>query len=209
MNELQRLLKECAQRHAHLCPRQVLGVRIGLKAGEVLGLDLPRQDKRLFAFVEIDGCTTDGIAVATGCCVGRRTMRIVDFGKVAATFVDQNTGCAIRIHPHPRARDLAGFYAPQADNRWHAYLIAYQKMPDQELLVVDPVTLTLSLTKIISQETARARCARCGEEIFNEREVKVDGCDLCLACAGEAYYATIPPEKTPHQVKPSHEQRST
>lgn len=209
MNELQRLLEECAQRHAHLCPRQVLGVRMGLKAGEVLGLELPCQDKRLFAFVEIDGCTTDGIAVATGCCVGRRTMRIVDFGKVAATFVDQNTGRAFRIHPNPEARDIAMFYTPQTDDRWHAYLIAYQKMTDEELWVVDPVTLTVSLTKIISRETARARCARCGEEIFNEREVKVDGYDLCLACAGEAYYATSPPEKTLYQAKHSHEQRST
>lgn len=195
---LEALLEECARRHAHLCPRQVLGVRMGLRAGQVLGLELPRRDKRLFTFVEIDGCTTDGIAIATGCWVGKRTMRIMDYGKIAATFVDRETGEAIRIRPHPRARDLAICYAPQAEDRWHAYLIAYQQMPDKELLLVEPVTLTISLAKIISQETARTHCSCCGEEIFNEREVEVDGRTLCLSCAGQTYYETNPGEN--HQL---------
>ena len=68
MNDLETLLKQSAERHQqHLCPRQVLGVRMGIYAGELFGLDLPQTDKRLFAFVETDGCLTDGIAVATGC----------------------------------------------------------------------------------------------------------------------------------------------
>ncbi len=195
MNRLQSLLEECARRHAHLCPRQVLGVRMGLKAGEVLNLQLPRKDKRLFTFVEIDGCTTDGIAVATGCNVGRRTMHIVDFGKIAATFVDQETGSAIRIHPHPNLRNAAMCYTSQANDRWHAYLIAYQQMSSDELFLIDHVTLTISLEKMVSKESARARCTHCGEEIFNEREVQMNGITLCKACAGEAYYLIHSPKK--------------
>jgi formylmethanofuran dehydrogenase subunit E len=61
---------------------------MGLHAGQLLQLDLPRTDKRLFVLVETDGCLTDGVAVATGCWFGRRTLRLVDQGKVAATFVD-------------------------------------------------------------------------------------------------------------------------
>jgi formylmethanofuran dehydrogenase subunit E len=90
--------------HARLCPRQVLGVRIGMYAGELLDLDLPRSDKRLMAFVETDGCAVDGIVVATGCTIGRRTMRILDFGKVAATFAETVTERAVRVAPKPDAR---------------------------------------------------------------------------------------------------------
>lgn len=187
--QFENLLEQCAVLHHHLCPRQVLGVRMGMKAGQILGLDLPQVDKRLFTFVETDGCAADGIAVATGCWVGRRTLRIMDFGKVAGTFVDRLSHRAIRIHPHQRARLGSHRYIPNQPDRWHAYLEAYKSMPDEELLVVQPVTLTVSLEKIISKETARAKCSHCGEEIFNEREVKINGKALCRYCAGETYYA--------------------
>ena len=72
MENLQELLDQSAARHAHLCPRQVLGVRMGLLAGKVLNLPLPQLDKRLFAFVECDGCGMGGIEIATGCRVDRR-----------------------------------------------------------------------------------------------------------------------------------------
>ena len=50
--------------------------------------ELPQTDKRLYTFVETDGCFADGVMVATGCSLGHRTLRLIDYGKVAATFVD-------------------------------------------------------------------------------------------------------------------------
>jgi formylmethanofuran dehydrogenase subunit E len=88
MLALNQLLDRSAELHNHLCPRQVLGVRIGMYAGELLGLELPQTDKRLYTFVETDGCFADGVSVAAGCWLGRRTMRLMDYGKVAAVFVD-------------------------------------------------------------------------------------------------------------------------
>ncbi|MCZ7672117.1 MAG: formylmethanofuran dehydrogenase subunit E family protein [Chloroflexi bacterium] len=41
--------------------------------------------------METDGCGADGVAVAADCHVGRRTLRVVDYGKMAATFVDVQT----------------------------------------------------------------------------------------------------------------------
>lgn len=118
MNDLQTLLKESAKRHHdHLCPRQVLGVRMGMYAAELFQLDLPQRDKRLFVFVETDGCLIDGIAVATGCWLGNRTMRVMDYGKCAATFVDTQTERAIRITPTRESRTRALAYAPDAPDR--------------------------------------------------------------------------------------------
>ncbi|MCL4395213.1 MAG: FmdE family protein [Chloroflexi bacterium] len=192
MRDLESLLRASASRHRdHLCPRQVLGVRIGLLAGELFQVDLPQSEKRLFTFVETDGCLTDGISVATGCWWGNRTMRLVDYGKSAATFVDTQTGKAIRISPSCQARTLANRYAPAAADHWHAQLEAYQIMPSGELLDARAVVLTLSLEEIISQPGARAVCEECSEDVINERQVKVEGRVLCRACASGAYYLDL------------------
>jgi len=160
---------------------------MGICAADLLGLDLPQQDKRLFTFIETDGCLLDGASVATGCSVGHRTMQICDFGKMAATFVDTQTDCAIRVFPHPKVRQNIYQYAQQANDQWHAYLEAYQVMPVDELLVVQPVRLLVSMSAIISHDGVKTLCCRCGEEIFNEREVRVDGQVFCRSCAGQAY----------------------
>jgi formylmethanofuran dehydrogenase subunit E len=189
MRDLQSLFEASAERHhKHLCPRQVLGVRMGIYAAELLGLDLPQTDKRVLAFVETDGCLIDGIVAATGCAVGNRTMRVMDYGKSAATFVDTQSERAIRITPRRESRLRALQYAPDASDRWHAQLAAYQVMPADELFVASAVTLTVSLKQIISQHGHRVVCEECGEDVINEREVKVEGEILCRACAGGAYY---------------------
>jgi len=189
MRDLKNYFETSAHQHQdHLCPRQVLGVRMGLFAGELLGLALPQNDKRLFAFVETDGCLLDGISSATNCTVGHRTMHVVDYGKTAATFVDTETGRALRIAPRIESRKLALHYAPDAPDRWHAQLSAYQVMPTRELLIAQIVTLTISLQAIISKHGMRVVCAECGEDIINEREVRAEGKILCRACALGAYY---------------------
>jgi formylmethanofuran dehydrogenase subunit E len=182
------LLAASAELHRHVCPRQVLGVRMGLWAGELLELALPQSDKRLLTIVETDGCFADGVAVATNCWVGRRTLRIEDYGKVAATFVDTRIGRAVRMAPHPQARQQAHLYAPAARNRWSAMLVGYQAMPVDQLLVAQWVELITPAVSLISRAGYRVSCERCGEEIINEREVRQAGLVLCRACAGDGYY---------------------
>lgn len=164
---------------------------MGLLAGEVLGLDVPQPNnkKRLITIMETDGCAADGVAVATNCWVGRRTMRVEDYGKVAATFVDVKTGQAIRIVPRDTIRQAAREYAPEAKNKWQAMLLGYQRMPAGELLLVQPVSLRTSIDKIISRPRKKAICHACGEEIMNEREVVGEDFTLCRACAGQSYYS--------------------
>jgi formylmethanofuran dehydrogenase subunit E len=185
------LLLESSAMHKHLCPRQVLGVRIGLQASVLFGLQLPQSDKRLFAFVETDGCFADGVSVASGCWLGRRTMRLMDYGKVATAFVDTTTGEAIRIRPHPKARERANLCAPNERSRWHTMLEAYQVMSSEELLYWQHIELTVSMKKIISRSGVRVNCDACAEEIINEREIIQKGLILCRSCAGDGYYHLV------------------
>lgn len=188
---LEELLALSTQYHQHLCPRMVLGVRMGMAAGRVLGLDLPQTDKRLLTIAETDGCGADGISAATGCWVGRRTLHIMDFGKMAATFVDTTSGSAVRIAPSAQSRQLAPLAAPDAKNHWEAYLLGYQRMTDDDLLTIQPVQLNLSVEHLISYAGMRVNCAHCGEEIINEREVMVNNEPWCKSCAGEPYYRPL------------------
>jgi len=193
------LLDESAARHKHLCPRQVLGARLGLLGAQWLGIELPGPDKRLLVIVETDGCFADGVSVATGCTIGARTLRLIDHGKVAAVFVDTKTDRAVRLIPSQASRTLAYEYAPLAQSRWHAQLEAYQIIPDAELFDMQPVELTLSPEKLLSKPGCKASCDRCGEEIINEREVIQAGRTLCRACAGDGYWRGLrqPPSICP------------
>ena len=192
------LLERSAASHHHLCPKQVLGVRMGMLAAKILDLPLSQHDrKRLFVFAETDGCAISGITAATGCSVNKRTMRLMDFGKVAATFVDTVTERAIRIYPLPESRENAiaiaeGHMHPEPiESRWHAYLYGYQVLDARLLLNVKSVNLTVELKNIISSPTALAICDLCGEEINNGREIHTNGKTVCQACNGNGYYQIV------------------
>ena len=185
---LERALAVASARHKHLCPRQVLGARCAIAATAILDLEVPRSDKRLLVIVETDGCFVDGVEAVTGVSVGGRTLRVEDYGKIAATFVDVKTELALRVAPQTDVRTRARDYAPEQTRRYFAMLHGYQRMPDNELLSFEWVNLSTPVAAIVSRASARALCNKCGEEIINEREVEVDSEVLCRRCAGEGYY---------------------
>lgn len=195
MRTLDEILRESSARHKHLCPRQVLGARMALYASDLLGLELPRMDKRLLVTAETDGCTVDGLIAATGCHVGGRTLRILDLGKVAATFTDTSADTSLRIVPSPKSRSLAREHFPEARNRWEAMLRGYQAIPNQELFTVQHVHLDRSISEIISRAGELKYCEVCEEEIINGREVMDGDQVFCRTCVGERYYhLSAPPQ---------------
>ena len=188
MKDLQTLFGISSRDHNHLCPRQILGVRLGLAGAAALVLEPPIKDKRLLVVTETDGCFVDGVTAATGCTVGHRTLRVEDYGKAAATFVDTHTGRAVRVAPVVDIRQRAYTYAPDEPRHYFAQIQAYQIMPEAEMFTFTEVKLTTSIEAIISRPGLRVQCDVCGEEIMNEREVHHEGLTLCRACSNRAYY---------------------
>lgn len=185
---IQSFLDISARNHSHLCPRQILGVRIGLAGMSALGFSEPPADKRLLVILETDGCFADGLSAATGCTFGHRTLRVEDFGKTAAVFVDVKTSRTVRIAPLPDIRQRAYTYASNETRHYFAQMQAYQIMPDDKLFTVQEVILNAPIEQIVSRPGLRVDCDVCGEEIMNEREVHREGLTLCRACAGTSYY---------------------
>jgi formylmethanofuran dehydrogenase subunit E len=188
MQDLQSLLEISSRDHDHLCPRQILGVRMGLFGTAILGLEPQPPGKRLLVILETDGCFADGIIAATGCTVGHRTLRIEDYGKVAATFVEVKTGRSMRVVPHLDVRQRAAVCLPDIPSHYLAQMEAYKILLETELFVYSEVQLNMPIDQIISRPGVYVECAVCGEEIINEREIQRNGRILCRTCAQGAYY---------------------
>ncbi len=195
------LLERSAKQHRHLCPRQVLGVRIGLAGLRALGFNLPPSKRQMLVIAETDGCLVDGLSAATGFTAGHRTLRIVDYGKVAAAFVDIRSGRAVRVTPVPHLRDRANAYARGDRRAYFVQLQAYQTMPDEEMLAFQDITLSTPIGQILSRPGYRVLCDECSEEIINQREVILQERVLCAACAGHGYYELRSPEETQGAIR--------
>jgi formylmethanofuran dehydrogenase subunit E len=185
MQSLDELLAQAATVHGHLCAGQVLGVRMALYALRLLGIDDPRgaDRKRLVTFVEIDRCATDAIGLVTGCRVGKRTLKLRDWGKMAATFVDLQTGRAVRVVALENSRELAQQRFPHLETKAAQQMAAYRALADEEMFRAEWVSVPVAESELPGYRAERVLCARCGEGINFGRFEVVDGERLCLSCA--------------------------
>jgi len=193
VKSLDEYLRDAEQAHGHLCAGQVLGVRLAMLGLKKLGLDDPhgKDRKRLVTFVEIDRCATDAVGVVTGCRLGKRALKFRDWGKVAATFVDIESGNAIRISAKESSKALARQMHPEVESRNQQQMLAYREMSDDDLFNTQWVKVDLPAEEFPGYKGERVVCAQCGEGINFRREVRRDGKVLCRACAGECYYEPL------------------
>jgi formylmethanofuran dehydrogenase subunit E len=187
------LLRDAEEAHGHLCAGQVLGVRMAVLGLELLGIDDPRgaDRKRLITYVEIDRCMTDAVAVVTGCRLGKRALKFRDWGKVAATFVDLETGKAVRIAAKESSKALARQMHPEIESKNQQQMLAYREMLTDDLFAVQRVNVNVPPEELPGYKGERIVCAECGEGINFQREVRQDDKILCQPCAGGKYYTLL------------------
>jgi formylmethanofuran dehydrogenase subunit E len=185
METLDELLEKAEAAHGHMCPGQILGVRMALVGLGKLGLSDPRgaDRKRLVTYIEIDRCATDAIAMVTGCRLGKRTLKFRDWGKMAATFVDLETGRAVRVTALESSREAAQEMFPDAGSKNQQQMLAYRALKDEELFAVQTVRVAVGDSELPGKRGERVACARCGEGVNFGRFVDVEGERLCLSCA--------------------------
>jgi len=193
MKSFDEYLRDAEVAHGHLCAGQVLGVRLAMLGLKKLGIDNPqgKDRKRLVTFVEIDRCATDAVAVVTGCRLGKRALKFRDWGKMAATFVDVESGRAIRIAAKESSKALARTMHPEIESKNQQQMLAYREMPDEDLFAEQWVKVNLPPQEFPGYKGERIVCEACGEGINFQREIRREGKILCRACAGETYYAPV------------------
>jgi len=191
MQDFESLLKSSAAAHGHLCPGQVVGVRMAMLGCRLIGLDDPsshEQIKKLIVYVEMDRCTADAVSHVTGVKLGRRSLKFVDYGIMAATFLNLETNRAYRVVSTEEARDLAAMFAPEIAGKHAQQLRAYQRMPDSVLFRVQEVDVNLAELDLPGPTRRKVACVRCGQVVRDGREVIRSGRVLCKPCSGECYY---------------------
>ena len=191
MKPFEELLTASAQIHGHLCPGQVVGVRMALLGCRLIDLDEPTsrdQIKKLIVFVEMDRCTGDAVAHVTGAKLGRRPLKFMDYGIMAATFLNLETGRAYRIISTEESRTLAALYAPEITDRRRRQLEAYKRMPDSVLFRVQQVDVSLSEYDLPGPTHRKLICSRCGQVVRDGREVVIGHLSLCRPCAEGGYF---------------------
>ncbi len=191
MQSFETLLNESAQAHGHLCPGQVVGVRMAILGCRLIGLSVPLGKdnlKKLIVYVEMDRCTADAVAHVTGVRLGRRSLKFMDYGIMAATFVNLDSGQAFRIISTEDSRDLASVYVPDISEKGNRQREAYKRMPDSVLFKVQKVHVKLNEYDLPGPTRCKSVCSRCGQVVRDRREVIVDDKPVCRPCSQQSYF---------------------
>jgi formylmethanofuran dehydrogenase subunit E len=192
MQDFETLLKSSAAAHGHLCPGQVVGVRMAMLGCRLIGLNEPTshdQIKKLIVFVEMDRCTADAVAHVTGVKLGRRSLKFMDYGIMAATFVNLETDYTIRVLSTEEARDLVSVYAQEVAGKSAQQLEAYKRMPDSVLFRVQQVEVNIKDFDMPGPTRYKVACSGCGQIVRDRREVIKDRQTFCKPCAGGTYFS--------------------
>jgi len=166
--------------HGHLCHGMVMGVRMARYGCRALGIDDPLKYRDLIVYVEMDRCASDAVSVVAGVSLGRRRLKWVDYGKMAATFVDLATDRAVRLAPRAEVPHAG----PDDDP-----LVMWSNWTDDELFSCTPVTVAVPSEDRPGKPERTVVCSNCGEKVQDCREVQQEGRTLCRACAHGAYYS--------------------
>jgi len=202
MDSFETLLEGSASAHGHLCPGQVVGVRMAMEGCRLIGLDNPSelpQIKKLIVYVEMDRCATDAICFVTGVRLGRRSLKFVDNGIMAATFVNLETGKAFRIVSTESARDIADTYAPEISDKREQQLQAYKRMDISDLFDIEEVKVDVPACDMPGPTRFKQTCSSCGQVVRDKKEVLKNDKIMCRPCALGTYYRPVTSKISHHK----------
>ncbi len=186
--------QQCIRFHGHTC----MGVTIGYLAAK-LALELlkasPSIDEELIVIVENDACCCDAVQVLTGCTFGKGNFFFKDYGKMAFTFGNRETGEAIRLLLNQDA-----FEAPEDELQLlekirnakasPAEIKQYEKLYEtrgEEQFARGPESF-FKVEKINLQLPPKAtlapsrQCSICQEMVMQTKLIDVAGQKVCRQC---------------------------
>jgi formylmethanofuran dehydrogenase subunit E len=192
--QVDQLVQASARVHGHLCPGQVIGVRMAILGLGLLGYACPLgwpEIKNVVGIVEIERCLADAVATASGLRFGRGSLKLINQGLLAVTFLDLPSGRAVRVLSRDQARDLAEIHAPGLPSPQATQVAAYRVMSDDELFDVQWVRVNLPAHELPGQRPPKVACQGCGIMVRSAQVHHQKGRDLCAVCAGQAYFSPL------------------
>lgn len=178
-NTLDELLEKCIAYHGHLCMGQVIGLKIAVKG---LELSAPSTDKELIVIVENDRCIADAIQTVTNTRLGRRSFKLKDYGRMAATFLNTKTNKAYRV--------WTSFYKEIPANDDNAVREVLH-LPDDQVVSWCEVETHLKPEEMPGKPSRIVTCTKCGERVFDGKDIMQTDGPVCIACSNGSYYTQI------------------
>ena len=180
-------LQKAIAYHGHLCLGQVLGVHLAEKGMDVIGTT---NSKNMIVYVENDRCIADAIQILTGTRLGRRSMKLVNYGKMAATFINTDTGAAYRIWVSGKINEMIGKISSDREEKERQYKRVLLSNSD-DVVSVQKVSVDIPPEEMPGKPKRTVSCVLCGEKIMDSKDISSEKGPLCLACAKGPYYTLI------------------
>lgn len=180
-------LQKAVDYHGHLCLGQVLGVHLAEKGMEVIGTNDP---KKMIVYVENDRCIADAIQILTGTRLGRRSMKLVNYGKMAATFINTDTGAAYRVWVSGKINEMIGKVNSNRGEKERQYNLVLQSHSN-DVVSVQKVIVDIPPEDLPGKPKRTVACVQCGEKVMDGKDISSKDGPLCLACAKGPYYTLV------------------
>ena len=185
MSDYEVIFKKAKAFHGHVCGGIVLGTRLTLAGMRELGMNPHEHHRNLIVYMEIDRCGADAVQAITGCSLGHRTLKFMDYGKFAATFLDTATGKAVRVAVDEKDRANHDKLEKQEMIR------LLGEIPEPEILRIEHVQIVIPKDEIPDFPRTKEKCSACGEQIMNNRQIMIRGKVMCRNCGTRSYYTVL------------------
>ena len=174
---LDELLDKCIAYHGHLCMGQILGVKMAVKG---LELARPLTQKDFIVVVENDRCIADAVQTVTNTRFGRRSIKLKDYGRMAASFLNTSTGKSYRVK--------AAFNG-KVDGEDKAAVRSVLYLPDEDVVAWQEINMKLRPEEMPGKPKRIVQCQRCGEKVFDGKDIETSEGPVCAACLNGSYYS--------------------
>ena len=191
MEPIDQLVEQYDLKHGNLCPGALLGLRMAVLGCVLVGIEDPRGADRnkLIVWIETDRWLADAVAAVTGARLGKRTLKFLDYGKLAATFLNVETGEAVRIVVLESSRRLADLRHPEIKDKYERQMRTYREAAEEELFDVTDVEVQAHAKDLPGHPRSRVICHKCGEAVNDGREINLpDRITLCRPCVYGTFY---------------------
>ena len=189
MSDYMELLKKAGEFHGDICGGIAMGTKLAIYGMETMGMTPGEKDKRLIVFTEIDRCISDAILSVTKTSLGKKSLKPMGYGKFAATFVNIDTGEAIRvIDLDANKKDMEN---EENDETIEELIERVAKTPAEDLFEIQKVAVIIDKNELPGKPLEMAKCADCGEVIMDGKHHLKGGRAYCTSCFSESYYKLI------------------
>ncbi|KZX15622.1 FmdE, molybdenum formylmethanofuran dehydrogenase operon [Methanobrevibacter cuticularis] len=178
-------LEKAGKFHGDICGGIISGTKLAMYGLEQLGMDVNKKNKNLMVFLEIDRCMSDAVQAVTGCSLGRRSLKLNNYGKFAATFYDISTGKAIRIS------DKEDDNFNPIEETTEEKIERYANTLGKDLFKIQEVEVDIDENELPGKPRDKAICSVCNERIMDGKQEIIEGKILCKSCLDKPYYKII------------------